>query len=89
LQDLFSSGRIADIVIGLMMVEAIVLFAYHRATGKGLRTTQIFSTLAAGVFLFLALRLALTGASWPWIGFALAASLAAHVADLTSRWNSR
>lgn len=88
MQDLFQSGRIVDIVIGLMAIEAIVLIAYARATGRGVPSRQVLSNLAAGVCLFLALRLALTGAPWSWIGGALIASLAAHVADLKSRWNS-
>ncbi|MFN0218708.1 MAG: hypothetical protein ACKVP4_07855 [Hyphomicrobium sp.] len=89
MHDLFASGRIADIVIALMAVEAVALIAYHRATGRGVNTSQVLSNLAAGVCLFLALRLALTGAPWTWIGVALVASLAAHLADLKSRWNSQ
>ncbi|MGQ0455685.1 MAG: hypothetical protein ACT4OU_01350 [Hyphomicrobium sp.] len=88
MQDLFQSGRIADIVIALMAIEAVALIAYARATGRGIPARQVLSNLTAGVCLFLALRLALTGAPWTWIGGALAASLAAHLADLKSRWNS-
>lgn len=87
MHDLFVSGRIADIIIGMMVLEAAALIAYHSKTGKGIRPLQALAALAAGASLFVALRLALTGAPWLWIGAALAASLAAHIADLTSRWN--
>ena len=86
MQELFATGRIADLVIALMALEAITLIAYRRVTGHGIGTTQVLSNLAAGVCLFIALRLALTGAQWTWIGVVLAASLAAHLADLKSRW---
>ncbi len=86
---LFASGRIVDIIIGLMIVEAAVLIAYHRATGNGITVPQILGNLLAGVCLFAAVRLALTDAPWPWIGGALTAALVAHIADLRSRWRGR
>lgn len=86
MEDLFASGRIVDIIIALMVVEAIVLIAYHKSTGQGIKVPQVLSNLLAGICLFLALRLAITDAHWTWIGVALAAALAAHVLDLTSRW---
>jgi len=41
--------------------------------------------LAPGALMIVALRLALTGAAWPWIALALAASFPAHLADLNRR----
>ena len=40
---------------------------------------------APGACLLLALRAALTGAGWPWIAAALAASFPFHIADLIRR----
>ena len=45
------------------------------ASAAGLR-------LLPGALMVLALRAALTGADWPWVALALAASLPAHLADL-------
>jgi hypothetical protein len=84
--ELFASGHIVDIVIALMVVEAAALITFHRLTGKGLNPRETITNLAAGICLFVALRLALTGAEWTWIGVALSAALLAHIADLTSRW---
>lgn len=89
MEDLFASGRIVDIIIGLMAFEAIALIAYHKSTGQGIKVPQVLSNLLAGICLFLALRLAITDAHWTWIGVALGAALAAHIIDLTSRWRGR
>lgn len=86
MQELFATGRIADLVIALMAIEAVMLIGYRRTTGHGIGVPQVLSNLAAGICLFLALRMALTGAPWTWIGAALALSLAAHIADLKFRW---
>lgn len=86
--DLFASGAIADIVIARMVIEALALIAYTRATGRGIATLQVLTNLAAGICLFMAVRFALTGAPWPWIGGSLALSLVAHLADLKSRWRA-
>jgi hypothetical protein len=88
LEPLFQSGRIADIVIAVMLVEAVLLAAYHRKTGLGIEPKQLLTNLAAGVALFVAVRLALTGAHWTSISMALGASFLAHLADLRSRWRS-
>lgn len=78
---LFDSGMIADIVIAVMAAEAILLAAMRSRTGH-IRISDIAGMLAAGVFLVLALRAALTGAGWPWIAVFLTAAFAAHVLDL-------
>jgi hypothetical protein len=84
--ELFASGRAADIIIGLLIVEALVLWLVHKWTGQGLAAPMILSNLASGLCLVLALRGALTGAHWTWISACLLAGLAAHAADLNVRW---
>ncbi len=86
--ELFASGRIADVVIALMVMEAIALVAYRSFSGHGIETSQVLTNLAAGICLFMAVRFALTAADWPWIGGSLALALVAHVADLRSRWRT-
>lgn len=41
--------------------------------------------LLPGALMLLALRAALTGAGWPWIAAALAASFPVHLADIARR----
>jgi hypothetical protein len=84
--DLFTSGRIVDLIVALTVVEGLVLAAHHRRTGRGIAPLDLIGNLLAGGFLLLALRAALTGASWSWIGAALAAALVAHLTDLARRW---
>ena len=75
-----------DGVIAGIAVEAALLLAYHRLTGRGLRASALLPNLVAGGFLLLAMRVGLGGAAWPWMSACLLAGLAAHVADLRQRW---
>lgn len=86
LENLVLSGRICDIALALMGVEATALIAYRRATGRGIATGVLIANFAAGAALVLALRSALTGAHWTVTAAWLAASLVAHIADLKARW---
>jgi hypothetical protein len=86
MQELFSSGRVADIVLAVMFVEGLVLMFAYKRTGKGIAPLNLFFGLAAGAGLVLALRAVLVGAAWPWIAAALLVSLAAHAIDLYLRW---
>jgi hypothetical protein len=83
---LFADGRIIDAILALVAVEAALLVALARRSGR-VRPAAILANLAAGAGLLAALRLALAGAAWPWIGLALAAALAAHLADLQQRFS--
>ena len=79
---LMQSGALADIVIAVMVLEGLLLLALRRSRWRSLRTGDVISMLAAGLFLVLALRAALTGAGWPWIAVSLTAAFIAHVVDL-------
>jgi hypothetical protein len=84
--ELFSSGRAADIIIAVLVIEALILFAIYRRTGRGLKPVLIASNLASGLCLVLALKGALTDAHWTSISMWLLAGFAAHGADLAARW---
>jgi hypothetical protein len=84
--ELFATGRIVDLIVGLMVLEGVLLAAWHRRTGRGIAPAGLLPNLLAGVCLLLALRASLSGAGWGWIGVCLAAALAAHIADLRHRW---
>ena len=85
---LFASGRIVDIVLAITAIEAALLIAHHRRTGRGPAPKELIGTLLAGVSLMLALRAALVGADWRWIALWLAAAFVAHLNDLRRRWPS-
>lgn len=86
MRELFASGRIVELILGFMLVEAVVLGIYHRRSGRGLRPLDLALNLAAGALLLLALRAALADpdplAPAPY----LAVALLAHLADLARRW---
>ncbi|WP_431282006.1 hypothetical protein ACQW02_21780 [Humitalea sp. 24SJ18S-53] len=85
--DFIQSGRVADLVILCLVVEAVLLGGYRRRTGRGLPAMAIAMLILPGMMLALALRAALTGASWLWVALALGAALLAHIADL--HWRIR
>jgi len=83
--ELFAGGRIVDLVLALVVLEALALWIHHRRTGRGIAPADFLPNLAAGACLLLALRAALAGSGWIWIAAWLAAALAAHLADLARR----
>lgn len=85
---IIASGRIADLVLGLLVLEAVLLLAYRRRTGRGIPAAVLLPNLLAGACLVLALRGALTGAHWGWTALALLAALAAHLLDIGALWRS-
>ena len=64
---LFASGRIVDLILALVALEALGLLAYHRRTGRGPAPADALSNLLSGACLMLALRGALVGAWWGWV----------------------
>lgn len=85
MEALFASGRVADIALCVMILEAIVLYALTARRGQDERFRALLANLAAGACLVIAVRLALVGADWPWIAAALAGSLVTHSLDLVLR----
>ena len=84
--ELFLSGRMVDLVLGLVALEAIALSIYHHRTGRGIATRDLAGNLLAGTCLLAALRCALVQSGWEWIALWLAASLIAHLYDIGRRW---
>lgn len=82
----FVSGQIADVILLLMALEGAVIAGFKLATGRGIALPSLASNLAAGACLILALKSVLTGADYETTALWLAASLAAHIADLSMRW---
>jgi hypothetical protein len=84
--ELFASGRIVDLILALTGFELAFFFAYRRLTGHGVEPFELLLNLLSGIFLLLALRCALAGSWWGWIGLCLFGSLMAHSSDLWRRW---
>ena len=78
-----------DLILGLVVLEAIAFVAFRARLGPGLRPARIVWNLLAGAALLVALRSALAGSHWHWIAAALAVSLVAHVGDLWQRRRER
>ena len=86
MSELFSSGRLVDGIIALMVVEGAGLALYFRRTGHGVPLAGLAINLVAGAALMLALRGALVGAHWTTIALCLAGALIAHLIDVWYRW---
>jgi hypothetical protein len=89
LEDLARSGRLVDVALAFMLVEALVLVARRRRRGGGLDARAVAALLLPGACLLLALRAALTGAAAGTIALWLLTALAAHLGDLAARWPRR
>ena len=85
MRELFASGRIVQVILVLVLLEALVLVAFHRRTGRGVAPRALLWNLIAGGGLLLALYNALLGAPWPWMALWLGIAFAAHLADLWQR----
>jgi hypothetical protein len=77
---LFSSGHAADLILGVLLIEAFWL-----RLAKGWHWAVIAGLLGPAVLIVVGLRAALIGADWWWIALPLAASLPLHLYDLQSR----
>ena len=81
---LFASGHAADIILGVLAVEAAWL-----KLARGWSWGQVLGLLGPAALIVLGLRAALIGADWWWIALPLAASLPLHLIDLQGRLAAR
>jgi Ni,Fe-hydrogenase I cytochrome b subunit len=86
--DLIATGRVADLIVGIMWLELVVLTLVYRRTGRGVPPPELAASLAAGMALVYALRAALARSSWQHIAMWLILALAAHVLYLVLRSGS-
>ncbi len=86
LAQLFLSGRVVDFAIAITVIEGVVLTTHHRLTGRGIAPRDFAANMVSGLFLMLALRAALTGASWMTVALCLSASGGVHAFDIWRRW---
>lgn len=89
IDELFASGRVFDIVLIVLLAEAVVLSALWFLTGRGVSPAQMLPFLVSGAALVAAFRAAGLGAPWPVVGGFLALALCAHTFELFGRWRPR
>ena len=75
----FASGHAVDVVLLVLLAEAIWLRAKGRAWG------DVWPALLPAVLMMFGLRAALTGMAWPFISLPLAAAFPVHLYDLHRR----
>ena len=76
----FATGHPVDIVLGVMMLEALYLIRARRQPAW-----PVMLAIMPGALILLALRATIAGAEWWWVALALAASFPFHLADLRQR----
>jgi hypothetical protein len=84
--DLFASGRIVDLVLLLMLFEAVGSLLLNRKLARGIAPGVVIFNLGAGAALLMALRAALTHADWSAIAAWLLVALIGHAGELYVRW---
>jgi len=86
LEDLFTSGRIADLALAVLALELVALALIRRRLGRGPSLAALAFNAASGAGLLLALRSALAGWDWTATAAFLTLSLLAHLGDAAIRW---
>lgn len=79
MEQFFASGRAVDVVLAVLLVEALWL------KWRGQKWADIVPALLPAVLMMLGLRAALTGMAWPFISLPLALAFPVHLYDLRRR----
>ncbi len=85
---LFESGRIADLVLLVAVLEGLALMAFQRLRGAMSRV-DVAALLLPGAFLILAVRTQMTAGSDTTTAALLAAAFVSHGLDLMRRRAAR
>jgi hypothetical protein len=80
METFLTSGRAVDLVLLLMLAEALWLWR-----ARDVQARQVALALLPGALILLAVRVALVGGPWWAVALCLAASLPVHLADLAER----
>lgn len=79
MEQFFASGRAVDVVLAVLLVEALWL------KWRGQKWADIVPALLPAALMMLGLRAALTGMAWPFISLPLALAFPVHLYDLRRR----
>lgn len=83
--ELFASGRVAEWVIAVLVLEALAILMIRKLGGRGPGLAAVLPFLLAGGCLLLAWRTAAAGLSWPVPALLLLGAGVAHLLDLARR----
>ncbi len=84
-----ATGQPIDLVLLIVALEVVLLALWRRARGAPLSPAELVGPVLAGVFLMLALRVALVGGASELVVLFLAASFPAHLYDLKRRMGQK
>jgi hypothetical protein len=84
--ELFASGRLVDLILVVVVIEAVALLMYWHRARRGIEPFDLLPNLCAGAFLLLALRATLAGSDWIIASGCLALAGLAHLIDIYRRW---
>ena len=84
--DLFANGRLIDLILVVVALEAAALLLYWSRARRGIAPLDMLPNLCAGAFLLLALRATLAGGGWMMASLCLSAAGLAHLIDVYRRW---
>lgn len=84
--ELFASGRVLDLILAGMALEAIGLVGLYRLRSRGVPPARLLPNLLSGMCLLLAMRVGAGGAWWGWVSLSLLGALAFHLVDLGRAW---
>ena len=84
--ELFTNGRIVDLILIGVVLELAVIVMYRRRTGRGITLADLLPNLLAGGFLLIAVRFAMLGSNWTAIAACFACAGVAHIIDVGRRW---
>jgi hypothetical protein len=87
--ELFSSGRVVNGILVLMLIELGALTWLRRRSRRPPSMLELGVSLGAGAALLVALRGALLGGPWQRIAPWLIAALVAHLIDLGFRFKAQ
>ena len=79
MEALFASGHAADIVLAVLVAEAVLLRL------RRWDISAILGLLGPAALIVLGLRAALVGAPWYWVSLPVALSFPLHLLDLRNR----
>ena len=82
--ELFASGRVVDLILIAICIEALLLWSLRRHR-RGPGVADWLPNLVSGAALLLALRLTIAQVAWYWVAALLALALLCHLADMQRR----
>ena len=93
MEELVLSGRLIDIILVLVALEAVVFLVLYRLLSAAPRLARphravLWPTLLSGALLMLAVRLAVTQVPWTLLVTVLAGAGLAHMLDLALRFRA-